>query len=339
MHHIYIDPIQLQLQEKSTTSRIIQALCNPSGGYKLKGPEEIVFISKLGSRLWGTFTNSSDFDCLVVHSCETNKAVRHIGASIASASSSSADKIDVRLESVESFIEQMKTGSIRCWLAFLLILSEIKTVNNNNNDDDDDDDENEEEQEYLKDYSSIQFQKQPSLVDFIAHVIASVKVLNFDLLLQKLSETLAEDEQRVVKLIASSCGDDDEHDEAENVIQKAVKIMKHSFRLVLSAMLIASAMTPNNNSNNDEKAESKKSKATNNKSNQSGKGNLVLNAFQSSIDLKRDVFGIEDQMKRSAQGHLLFSTSGLRAKVTADAVRSFYDPEKILHPLITMARR
>lgn len=143
---VFIDPIQLQQQESQAAKRIIQALCNPAGGYKLKSPQEIVAITKLGSRLWGNFTANSDFDCLVIHACETNKSVRHVGATIAG-----GEKIDVRLESVESFVEQMKAGSIRCWLAFLLILSEIrvgdKKRSKNENDDAGEAETGEEEEE------------------------------------------------------------------------------------------------------------------------------------------------------------------------------------------------
>ena len=136
-----------------------------------------------------------------------------------------------------------------------------------------------------------------------------MKILNGEILLSKLSETLAEDEQRVMKLI-----------EDETQIAKAVKIMKHSMRLVFSALLIVNAMKPASSDggdddddadqdNENEKKSKANAKAVKKKNNNNDKNAAsVLNGFRACINLKKDVFGIEDQLKNSPHSSKLFAS-------------------------------
>ena len=271
----------------------------------------------------------------MIHSCDANKAVRHVGATIAS-----GEKIDVRLESFESFVEQMKGGSVRCWLAFLLIFSEIvrgwkkpstKTASN-------DDDEEDNDEDPLKNYSSVlYYSSNEAIQEFCTKIIGAVKSLNGEILLSKLSETLAEDEQRVMKLM-----------EDETQIAKAVKIMKHSMRLVFSALLIVNAMKPASSDGGDEddadqdNENEKKSKANakavkrNNNNNNNKNAASALNGFRASINLKKDVFGIEDKLKNSPHSSKLFASESEDGMLKSSDVKAFYDQEHLLKDLMDL---
>lgn len=351
-------------QETDTVvKRIFSALSNPAGGYKIKCPDEILAVTKLGSRLWGTYNYQSDYDCLVIHT-NNAKNVKHVGATIA------AKEIDVRLESTVSMVEQMKAGSVRCWLSFLLLIADnnfeeqqqkqhqasekagknekTNTTSNDENDDNSQEGEEEEEQQQQVRHTSLLFPNNShvgsheKLNGFIRFVISAVSSLDKNAMMSKLSETLAEDEQRVLKMLAG--------DESRD---KARKIMKHSLRLVFSTNLIYDAMKPkednnNNNNNNDDsqdKGGSKKKTSAannNNKNNARGKTNNnsqnILNGFSPTLDLEKHVFAIEDKINalvatpNDANFGSCFLILDDESNMTSDAVGQCYQSMMMLLP-------
>lgn len=330
-------------QEALAVKRIFACLSNPSGGCRLRSAtDDVVAIVKLGSRLWGTFRPSSDFDCLVIHdNNDSNKSVRHVGATIARG-------VDVRMESVESFVEQMLCGSVRCWLAFLLMITEeqalLMTKTKAKASEEEDGDEHDTDRETggsAEPSSCYLYRSSCAIPAFIEKVISSVRFLDKKSLIKKLFETLKEDEDRVMKALLNDQADDERKPDAATssstsslATDKAFKIMKHSLRLVFSVSLIYDAMiTTPVKSSQDNTATKSKAAWSKKKINSSS---VTAARFHPSVDLDKDVHGIEGKVQQ-VMAHLTTTVSDDEEwnALTIEHVNEFYSQKVIRQYLPT----